>query len=134
MLVALHIITKDVPFWFWSSFIHKDHTKIGDADVPLADYQEVPASLRGTSFDNYRLIAELRQVDASTFAKTGQDAQLDWITRTGDATVLGNPQNRGWAGKLIIVHNLPLHGVDRKRCARKRVSQQLRFCLRPHKA
>jgi hypothetical protein len=95
VLVALHIITKDVPFWFWSSFVHKDHTKIGDGDVPLADYQEVPASLRGTSFENYRLIAELRQVDASTFAKTGQGAQLDWITRTGDATVLGNPQIEG---------------------------------------
>jgi hypothetical protein len=42
-LVALHVITKDTPFWFWSSFVHKDRTKSGQYDAPLADYQDVPA-------------------------------------------------------------------------------------------
>ena len=91
-LVAMHVITKDLPFWFWSSFVHKDQTKPGPYDVPLDDSQPVPTLLRGTVFENYRLLAELRQVDLKTLVKTGQGAQLDWITRTGEATVLGNPQ------------------------------------------
>jgi hypothetical protein len=37
-------------------------------------------------------LAELRQADLKTLVKTGQGAQLDWITRTGEPTVLGNPQ------------------------------------------
>ena len=92
ILIAMHIITKDIPFWHWSSFIHKDRNKDpGNGYVaPLANYQETPASLKGTPFENYRVIAELVQ-SSGTLSPSGNGAQVDWITRTGLSTVMGNP-------------------------------------------
>lgn len=92
VLVAMHLITKDIPFWHWASFVHKDQNKDPQSGyvAPLAAYQDVPPSLKDTPFENYRLIAELVQ-SGNTLAPSGSGAQIDWITRTGDATVMGNP-------------------------------------------
>ena len=94
VLVATHVITKDLPFWHWASFVHKDQNKDPTSGyvAPLADYQVIPASLRGTPFENYRLIAELIQTPSGRLVKGRQGAQIDWITRTGEPTVMGNPQ------------------------------------------
>jgi hypothetical protein len=56
----------------------------------LASYQDVPNALKGTPFENYRLIAELAQI-GNSLLPTGKGAQVDWITRTGYSTVMGNP-------------------------------------------
>ncbi len=94
-LVAIHVITKDVPFWHWATFVHKDQNNDPDPtssySAPLAKNQTVPPSLAGTPFVNYRLIAVLAQGAGAGLANTGVGAQTDWITRTGEATVMGNP-------------------------------------------
>ncbi len=50
LLVSMHIITKDLPFWLWTSFVHKDKNK--DARngyvAPLSSDQGVPPSIQGT--------------------------------------------------------------------------------------
>ncbi len=94
VLVAMHVTTKDIPFWHWSSFIHKDQNKdpASDYEAPLADNQGVPASLLGTPFENYRLIAELVESAPGLLSKSGKGAQIQWLTRVGLKTVMGNPQ------------------------------------------
>jgi hypothetical protein len=93
VLVSMHLVTKDLPFWFWASFVHKDQNKdlrSGYA-AALASNQDPPASLRGTPFANYRLIAELTLGSNGKLVPSGNGAQTDWISRIGEATVLGNP-------------------------------------------
>lgn len=94
LLFAIHVITKDIPFWHWASFVHKDQNlnPSNGYIAPLAVNQDVPASIRGTPFQNYRLLGELAQSASGTaLTPTGSGAQIDWITRTGEATVIGNP-------------------------------------------
>jgi hypothetical protein len=104
ILLAMHVITKDLPFWFWASFVHKDENKDqwpSDPNnpqlppvvyvAPLADYQVVPEPLKGTPFENYRSLAEVVYVHGIQYSsKNG--GQIDWITRNGGATIMGNPQ------------------------------------------
>jgi hypothetical protein len=93
VLVAMHVITKDVPFWFWSTFVHKDWDKdpVTGYQAPLDHDQPIPSSLLGSPFENYRLIEEQVQGQNGELLVDGNGAQLDWIDRTGEPTVLGNP-------------------------------------------
>jgi hypothetical protein len=93
VLVAMHVITKDIPFWLWATFVHKDRNKDPSNGyvAPLADDQTIPASLKGTPFENYRLIGENVQTANGKLIPNGNGAQIDWIVRTGEATVMGNP-------------------------------------------
>jgi hypothetical protein len=70
-LAALHIITKDLPNWFWASFHHVDN--------PTNPYEGTdsygpPAALRNTVWENYRL----------------GGTQADFITPTGAPTILSD--------------------------------------------
>jgi hypothetical protein len=93
ILVSMHLITKDLPFWFWTSFVHKDQNKDPQSGyvAPLLPSQPIPESLRGTPFANYRLIAELAQGVNGKLVPDGAGSQVDWINRIGEPTVLGNP-------------------------------------------
>jgi len=51
-LATLHIITKDVPNWFWTSFHHKDSPGSG---FETPDKFGQPSSLKGTVWENYVL-------------------------------------------------------------------------------
>ena len=51
-LVALHIITKDNPDWFWASFHHKDTP---DNPFERGDDYGRPKELNGTIWENYKL-------------------------------------------------------------------------------
>lgn len=51
-LTSLHIITKDVPNWFWCSFRQKDGPK---PQVPSFDDYGQPKELSGTIWANYEL-------------------------------------------------------------------------------
>lgn len=71
-LVALHIITKDIPNWFWTSFHH-----IGDKTplIPAQDTYGQPAALKGTKWEHYGL----------------SGTQTDFVDSTGRATLLSDP-------------------------------------------
>lgn len=80
-LVAIHIITKDIPNWFWATFEHKDNP---EPEIPHFDRstdpdQRFPKELAGTIWQNYRL----------------RGTQVDFTTSTGRPTVLGNTQIEG---------------------------------------
>ena len=51
-LIALHILTKDMPNWFWATFHHKDQPNGG---VGTPDVLGAPAELKGTGWENYVL-------------------------------------------------------------------------------
>jgi len=81
-LVGLHIITKDVPNWFWATFEHVDNPppEIGDVDRSgyprTAGGSPLPPSLKGTKWENYRL----------------RGTQVDFTDSKGNPTILGNTQ------------------------------------------
>lgn len=50
-LVALHILTKDVPNWFWATFHHKDNPS-NTFETP--DTFGMPLMVKGTVWENYR--------------------------------------------------------------------------------
>lgn len=96
-LTALHIITKDLPNWFWATFEHVDNKTPGTLDggfvntgwltksvdryaCPTAPYdcEQAPLGigLQGTKWENYRL----------------RGTQIDFIDTTGIPTLLANSQ------------------------------------------
>lgn len=99
-LVALHIITRDMPRWFWSTFEHVDNesrwpTKYPDGFrgwiVASRDSfacsandlgcNKIPAGLglEGTKWEHYRL----------------RGTQIDWVDDHGNPTVLVNSKIEG---------------------------------------
>ena len=70
-LVALHIITKDIPNWFWASFHHKDAPKNPHES---GDTYGLPKILAGTVWENYVL----------------GGTQIDFVQPTGSATILSD--------------------------------------------
>ncbi len=60
-LIALHIITKDLPQWFWSTFEHVDNpdidVRVGErfVDRHTMGGENLPAAIKGTKWENYRL-------------------------------------------------------------------------------
>jgi hypothetical protein len=70
-LVALHIITKDMPNWFWASFHHKDTPS---NPYEGGDAYGQPKVLAGTVWENYRL----------------GGTQTDFVQPTGGATILSD--------------------------------------------
>jgi len=70
-LVALHIITKDIPNWFWASFHHKDSP---DNPFETGDSAGPPAAVKGTVWENYEL----------------GGTQIDFVTPTGAAVILSD--------------------------------------------
>jgi len=96
-LTALHIITKDLPNWFWATFEHVDNKVAGPLDggfintgwlTKSVDRYTCPAGphdceqaplgigLQGTKWENYRL----------------RGTQIDFIDTTGIPTLLANSQ------------------------------------------
>jgi len=85
-LIALHVITKDLPNWFWATFEHID-TK-ASWQTPSVDRLACPQAphnceqaptglgLQGTKWENYRL----------------RGSQVDFVTSIGVPTVLSNSQ------------------------------------------
>jgi hypothetical protein len=71
-LLSLHVITKDIPNWFWCSFHHKQGKK---PLVPPQDSVGQPASLKGTKWENYGL----------------SGTQTDFVDSTGRVTLLSDP-------------------------------------------
>lgn len=91
-LISLHVITKDLPNWFWSDFGHIDcekpagecaHPSVGadpPASTPLVDPTTkatggVRPETKDTKWQYYRL----------------RGAQIDFVTSTGVPTILSNP-------------------------------------------
>jgi hypothetical protein len=51
-LTSFHILTKDVPKWFWATFHHKDAP---ENEFELPDNHGLPAIAEGTVWENYVL-------------------------------------------------------------------------------
>jgi hypothetical protein len=71
-LSSLHIITKDLPDWFWCTFHHKESPDTG-AETP--DNYGPPPQLKGTVWQNYKL----------------GGTQIDFVTSMGRPTLLSDP-------------------------------------------
>jgi hypothetical protein len=70
-LTALHILTKDLTGWFWTTFRHRD-TPTDAAETP--DTFGPPGVVRGTVWENYRL----------------GGTQTDFTLATGEPTLLSD--------------------------------------------
>lgn len=70
-LTTLHVLTKDVPNWFWATFHHKDAPA---NPFELFDTHGQPAQLKGTVWENYVL----------------GGTQTDFVTSTGKASILSD--------------------------------------------
>jgi hypothetical protein len=71
-LVALHIITKDVPKWFWTTFRQVDGPK---PQIPSLDTYGQPPALKGTKWEYYEL----------------SGTQTDFTDEMGRPTFLSDP-------------------------------------------
>jgi hypothetical protein len=80
-LVGLHIITKDIPNWFWTTFEHVDNPQanIGNLDRHSPPGKSYPPEVEGTVWRFYRL----------------RGTQVDFVTSVGRPTILGNTQIEG---------------------------------------
>jgi len=52
-LVGLHITTKDIPNWFWATFIHVDSA---ESKQLLSELKPAPPEFAGTVWQNYMLV------------------------------------------------------------------------------
>lgn len=71
-LVSLHLITKDVPKWFWATFRHMDDPQ---PLIPSVDTHHLPPELKGTKWQYYEL----------------SGTQTDFVDTEGQATYLSDP-------------------------------------------
>jgi len=71
-LTSLHIITKDIPNWFWCTFHHVDSPNTG---IETPDTYGRPKALTGTVWENYKL----------------GGTQTDFVTSVGQPTLLSDP-------------------------------------------
>lgn len=80
-LAGLHIITKDIPNWFWTTFEHADNPEanIGAIDRHSPRDKGYPPEAEGTVWQNYRL----------------RGTQTEFVTAVGRPTILGNTQIEG---------------------------------------
>lgn len=74
-LTSLHITTKDIPNWVWATFEHRENPG-REAVVPSVDPTGLPASLKGTKWENYVL----------------RGAQVDFVDPTGRPVLLASSQ------------------------------------------
>jgi hypothetical protein len=72
-LSGLHITTKDLPNWVWTTFEHEDNPIPELADNDRAGQ---PSALKGTKWEHYRL----------------RGTQVDFVDSAGQPTVLANTQ------------------------------------------
>tara|TARA_R110000850_G_scaffold79512_1_gene171426 strand:- start:2095 stop:3336 length:1242 start_codon:yes stop_codon:yes gene_type:complete len=98
-LIALHIITKDLPQWFWSTFEHVDNSDLDirdtsgdvrwlDRHTDGGDFSKLPAEVKGTKWQNYRL----------------KGTQTQYVTLDGRPTVLANAIiERGFMGSSSCI-------------------------------
>jgi hypothetical protein len=117
-LTALHLVTKDLPTWFWATFEHADNPQLpgndgwqapsrdtfacGDAE-PACNRAPRGIGLEGTVWENYRLRGTLTSfVDtagkpnllANSELEAGMQPTASCITchsRAGIGTVAGQP-------------------------------------------
>lgn len=80
-LSGMHIITKDIPNWFWTTFEHVQNPEpeIRNLDRYSDPDKGFPSEVAGTVWQNYRL----------------RGIQVDFVTSTGRPTRLGNTQIEG---------------------------------------
>jgi hypothetical protein len=110
-LVGLHIITKDLPNWFWATFEHVDNPPPEFADIDRSGYparfpgsdnpMPLPPELKGTKWENYRL----------------RGTQVDFTDPRGAITLLANTQIEGgfqMSSSCITCHALATIGEPMK--------------------
>ncbi|MDH2313898.1 hypothetical protein [Methylobacterium brachiatum] len=71
-LATLHIITKEIPNWFWTSFRQKDGPP---PRFPKGDGAGMPSELIGTVWENYEL----------------SGSQIDFVDTIGRSIILSDP-------------------------------------------
>lgn len=71
-LSSLHIITKDIPNWFWCTFHHED---VPDTGAETPDTYGMPKVLEGTVWEHYEL----------------GGTQTDFVDSIGQPTLLSDP-------------------------------------------
>jgi hypothetical protein len=76
-LIDLHIMTNDLPNWFWANFVHVDHA--GESGMPAAA-DGVPSAAQGTKWSYYRL----------------GGTQTDFTDAMGNPTLLSGTMERGF--------------------------------------
>jgi hypothetical protein len=98
-LIALHIITKELPQWFWATFEHVDNPDIDvrnlDSDIRWVDSYtdggeaaKLPTEIRETKWENYRL----------------KGTQTEFVTLDGRPTILANAIiERGFMGSSSCI-------------------------------
>lgn len=119
-LTGLHIISKDFPTWFWSTFEHVDNETRWENTYPSAfrgwvvpsvdsiacppdnlSCNDIPLGfgLEGTKWENYRL----------------RGTQIDWVDNRGKPTVVANSQIEGFMDQKTVscltCHALALKGA-----------------------
>ena len=133
-LTALHIITKDLPNWFWTTFEHIDNKlpetgggRPGNVGwlLPSRDRVACPQpphncdlapggfGLQGTKWENYRL----------------RGSQIDFIDSRGNATILANSQPEGpfqLTSSCITCHARATIGAGQRLSVFKCVDQNTR--------
>lgn len=71
-LATLHIVTKEIPNWFWASFRNKNGP---EPKYPKQDKSGMPDSVRGTVWENYEL----------------SGSQIDFVESNGQSVILSDP-------------------------------------------
>lgn len=103
-LVSLHIITKDLPNWFWADFGHADcevqkgacdpaslKEFLGDFTQEAAKTEPVDPTTRGSSAPSGSNGVRKETVGSVWQNYILRGTQVDFVTPVGQATVLSNP-------------------------------------------
>ncbi len=112
-LVTLHIITKDLPNWFWSDFNHIDCEK-PDGECAHSTVEAMPATtplVDPTTKSTNGIRPETLNSKWQYYRLRG--AQIDFLTSTGVDTILSNPviENSFQRSSCITCHSNASVGI-----------------------
>jgi hypothetical protein len=90
-LAALHIITKDLPNWFWADFVHVDYEHANGASLPSRDKttRASPGSPNPPAKGSQE--GERRELTGSKWANYRlRGTQINFVDARGTPVILGN--------------------------------------------
>ena len=92
-LTAIHIITKDLPSWFWCDFIHVDYEQENGTKLPSRDSTTRPSPGQPNPPARGSVDGERREVSNTKWANYRlRGTQVSFVDARGSPVILGNPE------------------------------------------
>ena len=92
-LTAFHVITKDLPAWFWSDFVHVDYEQSNGVKIPSRDSTTRSSPGNPNPPSKGTVEGERKELTNTKWANYRlRGTQVSFVDARGNPVILGNPE------------------------------------------